>query len=338
MARNKNVTFGIDIAKEYREKWGWDMPTLTLAKVMYKENPTQFKNVDAARSALRYIEGKAGQPAKNNTMIVRGDIPERPRNPYKLPESYAVKRKPFKLPMACNNILFISDLHIPYHDIKAVTVALDYGVREKINTVFINGDLMDFHKKSKFQHDPRKRSTVQEFDACKEFLRILRATFPDASIYWLKGNHDVRYEHWLMAKAPELFGDPYYQLENRLRLNEERVTLLDDATHVKIGKLSVTHGHHVMRGFFAPVNSARGAWNKAKQSLIISHVHKVSTHTETNMNGDVFVNYSTGCLCEIKPDYSPLVANYQHGFARITVEPNGDYHVQNFQIINGKLY
>jgi predicted phosphodiesterase len=325
-----------ELAKEYRAKWGWEMPTKQLARLMYNENPTTFIDVDRARSALRYIEGKHGK--KELPHAIRTDIPERVKNPYKLPESHKEDRQPLKLPLACNNVLFISDLHIPYHDVDAVTIALDYGVKEQVNTIFINGDLIDFHKQSKFQHDPRKRSTLQEFDAAKEFLRILRATFPDAAIYWLKGNHDTRYEHWLMAKAPELFGDPYYQLENRLRLNEERVTLLDDKQLVKIGKLSVTHGHHVMRGFFAPVNSARGVYMKAKQSTIIGHVHKVSAHSEVNMDGDVTTTWSTGCLCEIKPDYSPLVANYQHGFAHILVEPNGDYHVKNYQIINGKLF
>lgn len=338
MAGGHKFTYNADIAKEYRKRFGWEMPTLTLAKVMHKECPTQFESVEIARSALRYIEGKHGQKAAGRAKDARLDIPDRPRNPYKLPESHSEKREPLKLPLTCNNILFISDLHIPYHDIQAIEAALDYGVKNKINTVFINGDLIDFHKQSKFVHDPRKRSTLQEFDAAKEFLRVLRATFPNAAIYWLKGNHDTRYEHWLMQKAPELFGDPYYQLENRLNLNEENVHLIDDLRLVKIGKLSVTHGHHVMRGFFAPVNSARGVYMKAKQSTIISHVHKVSSHSETNMDGEVVTTYSTGCLCELRPDYSPLVANYQHGFAHIRVEPNGDYHVQNYQIINGKLY
>jgi predicted phosphodiesterase len=324
------------IATEYRAKWGWEMPTMALAKIMYNENTTCFKSVEAARTALRYIEGKHG--VSNLRSTNRTDIPHRPKNPYKLPESYKEERKPYQLPLANNNVLVISDLHIPYHDINAITLALDYGQKEKVNTIFINGDLLDFHKMSRFQHDPRKRSIIQEFDAAKEFLRILRSIFPKAAIYWLKGNHDTRYEHWLMAKAPELFGDPYYQLENRLRLNEERVTLFDDRLLVKIGKLPVSHGHHVIRGIFAPVNSARGAYMKAKQSILISHVHKVSTHSEVSLEGDVTTTWSIGCLCELKPDYSPLVANYQHGFAHILVEPNGDYHVKNYQIINGKLF
>jgi hypothetical protein len=74
------------------------------------------------------------------------------------------------------------------------------------------------------------------------------ATFPDAHIYWLKGNHCIRWEKFLLQKAREIWDDPYFQLEERLRLNEERVHLLDDKTLVKAGKLSITHGHHVYSG------------------------------------------------------------------------------------------
>jgi predicted phosphodiesterase len=263
---------------------------------------------------------------------------ERPKNPYKLPESYQEERKPYKLPIACNNILLISDLHIPYHDINAVTLALNYGVENKINTILINGDLIDNHQVSRFERDPKKRSVKQEFDATKQFLRVLRATFPDAHIYWLKGNHCIRWEKFLLQKASEIWDDPYFHLEERLRLNEERVHLLDDKVLVKAGKLSITHGHHIFKGVFAPVSPARGAFLRAKQTVIVGHLHRASHHPEITLDGEVISCWSTGCLCELRPDYSPLVSNSQHGFAHITIEKDGNFHVKNFQIINGKLY
>jgi predicted phosphodiesterase len=324
-----------DIAREYRSRYGWQMPTLKLARIMYHECPTAFNDVEHARTFLRRIENKMG---KNNTNIKRTDIPDRPRNPYNLPESDKVDREPFILPTACNNILLISDLHIPYHDVKAIELAFEYGQKHKVNTIFINGDLLDFHRLSKFMIDPRKRSVKHEFDTAKAFLRSLRAAFPNALIYWLKGNHCIRYEHWLMTKAYEIFDDEYYHLENRLQLNDEGIRIIDDKTLVKMGKLAVTHGHHIMRGFFSPVNSARGAWMKSKQSVLISHVHKVSSHSENNLDGDNFGTWSTGCLCELRPDYSPLVSNYQSGFAHIMVDSTGDFMVDNKRIINGKLH
>jgi predicted phosphodiesterase len=330
-----NNTGKADIAREYRDRHGWDMPSLKLARIMRKELPIVFDSVEHARKILRYIEGKQGKAKHHKNIEVRK---ERPRNPYKLPESSKAERLPFTLATANNNILLISDLHIPYHDNQAIELAFDYGVKHGVNTVFINGDLLDFHHLSKFIKDPRKRSVKHEFDTAKAFLVSLRATFPDAHIYWLKGNHCMRYEHWLMTKAHEIFDDEYYHLENRLRLNEERIHIIDDKALVKAGKLAITHGHHIMRGFFSPVNSARGAWMKSKQSVIISHVHKVSSHMENNLDGQTFGTWSTGCLCELRPDYSPLVANYQSGFAHITTDASGDFSVRNWHIIDGKLH
>jgi predicted phosphodiesterase len=312
------------------------MPTLKLARIMYTENNLLFKDVEDARLFLRYIEGKHGPENRKLKTIIH--MPERPKNPYKLPDSYQEKREPFILPKVCNNILLISDLHIPYHDIEAITIALDYGKKENVNTIFINGDLIDNSQVSRFEKDMKKRSVKQEFDATKEFLVQLRATFPDASIYWLKGNHCVRWEKFLEQKVREIWDDPYFHLEERLRLNEQNIKLLDDTVLVKAGKLSITHGHHIFKGIFVPVSPARGAFLRAKQSVIVGHLHRASYHTEMDLDGKVIGCWSTGSLCELRPNYSPLVSNAQHGFAHITIDKTGDFTVKNYQIINGKLH
>lgn len=323
----------LDIIRSYRDKYGMDMPTLKLARIIFKENAILFKDVEQVRTYLRGIENKAGNQVK-----VTHPYPVRPKNPYNLPESYSKEPAVLKLPTGCDSILLISDLHIPYHDIDALSLAIEYGINNDVNTIFINGDLIDFHGLSRFEKDPRKRSVKQEFEAAKSFLIALREAFPTQEIYWLLGNHDMRYQKWLMTKVYEVFDDEYYHLEQRLQVNEQRVKVIEDNVLVKAGKLAITHGHHVMRGFFAPVNSARGAWMKAKQSLLISHVHKVSNHVEVNLDGDSFGTWSTGSLCELRPDYSPLVSNYQHGFAHILVDGSGDFQVKNYQIINGKIH
>ena len=322
------------IARKYREEYGLEMPTLKLARIMYGKENLTFKNVEECRTFLRAIEGKAWGSKVKNTLKVEN----RPKNPYNLPESYQEKREPLRLPLTCNNILLISDLHIPYHDIDAITIALEYGVKHKINTIVINGDLIDLHKISRFQSDPKKRSIKQEFDATKQFLVALRQIFPNAEIYWIKGNHCSRMEKYLLQKAQEIWDDPYFHLEERLRLNEERIHLVDDKVLVKAGKLNITHGHHIFKGIFTPVSPARGAWVKAKQNIIVGHLHRSSHHVETDINGETTASWSLGCLCEKFPDYQPLVSNSQHGFAHIIVEPNGDFSVKNYTIINGKLH
>jgi len=327
----------IDIAREYRKIYP-DYPTKKLARIMYAENNLLFTDVEHCRSSLRMIEGKSGK--RNLKWLQNKDCvmkESRPLNPYNLPESYEEERKPYILPVHCNNILLISDLHIPYHNIPAVTIALDYGKAQKVNTIFINGDLIDMHQVSRFEHDVKKRSIKQEFDATKEFLNQLRKSFPKASIYWLKGNHCIRWEKFLYSKVREIWDDDYFYLEERLQLNQVKVKILDDKVLVKAGKLSITHGHHIFKGVFTPVNPSRGAFLRAKQSLIVGHLHRPSHHPETDLDGNIISCWSTGCLCELRADYSPLVGNTMHGFAHIEIEKNGDYTVKNYSIINGKL-
>ena len=323
-----------DVARKYRDEYGMEMPTLKLARIMYKKENLTFSDVEDARTSLRGIEGKS----KGLGTKVTHKFPDRPKNPYNLPESHQEKREPFKLPTQCNNILLISDIHIPYHDLDALTIALEYGVREKVNTIFINGDLTDFARISRFETDFKKRSVKEEFDATKEFLRVLRQLFPTQEIYWLKGNHDLRWEKYLAQKVQEIWDDPYWHLEERLRLNEERIHLLDDKILVKAGKLSITHGHHIFKGIFTPVSPARGAYMRAKQNIIVGHLHRASFHPEVNLDGEVVGAWSTACLCELRPSYSPLVSNSQHGFAHVLVDPSGDFTVKNYSIINGKLH
>jgi hypothetical protein len=230
-------------------------PSLTLAKRIYKDNPEVFKDVEDARAKLRYIEGKSGACNLSNKVKESAFFKEEAR-----------PNNPFRLPD-----------------------------RQQVNTVFINGDLIDFYQLSRFEKDPRARSLSYELDSAKLFLDALRSAFPDADIYYIKGNHCMRLESYLRVKAPELLGVQEFTLEALLQCNKYKVKVLDDKLLVKIGKLSITHGHHVIRGIFAPVNSARGTYLRAKQSTMISHVHKVSEHTETDMDGNMVTCWSTGC-------------------------------------------
>lgn len=328
----------IELVRKYRID-NPKMPSLKLARIIYKENNLLFSNVDAVRSTIRRIEGKMGEEHKSHVAdksLFREE--DRPKNPYNLPESYEEVREPFRLPKMCNNVLVISDLHIPYHNIEAITIALDYGKKNKVNTILILGDLIDNAQISKFEKDLRKRSVKQEFEAAKQFLVSLRKAFPKASIYWAKGNHCIRWEKFLMQKVQEIWDDPYFSLEERLRLNEEKITLIDDKVLIKIGKLTAAHGHHIFKGIFSPVSPARGAYMKAKQSIIVGHLHRASHNPEITADGEVISCWSLACLCELKPSYSPQVSNSQHGFAHITVENNGNYNVKNYQIIKGQIH
>ena len=109
-----------------------------------------------------------------------------------------------------------------------------------------------------------------------------------------------------------------------------------DDTGQRSVELHAAHGHHVVRGIFAPVNPARGAFTKAKDNIVIGHLHNPSHHNEVTMSGKVIGAWSLGCLCQLRPDYSPQTGNSQHGFAHVTIEPSGDFFFRNFKVVEKK--
>lgn len=330
------TSFKSDIVKNYLRKYP-NMLSNTLANKIYSEMSEHFTDKENVRSTIRYVRGLSGKKNRKSKTIKEFKV--KPfsllKNPFNLPHSYAEKPKIFNLPNDHNNILFISDLHIPFHDVKAITTALNYGKENSINAIFINGDIIDFYQISRFQNVERKRSVSQELKATNHILDVFNKEFPNIPIYFLLGNHDVRLEKFLAVKAPELLDVAEFKLEMLLHAKAHNMMVIGENTLVRMGKLSVTHGHLLMRGFFAPVNAARGTFLRAKASTIISHVHKVSTHTETTINGKQIVCYSTGCLCELNPTYNPFANNFSHGFAHVMFNKAGNYTVRNLQILDG---
>ncbi len=83
-------------------------------------------------------------------------------NTFDLPPSQESNYQPYKLPINHNNILIIGDIHVPYHNIPALTLALKYGLENGVNTILLNGDIIDFYAISRFEKDPRKRNFGHE--------------------------------------------------------------------------------------------------------------------------------------------------------------------------------
>jgi predicted phosphodiesterase len=330
-------TFKNTLVRNYLKKFP-NTGSRTIARKIYAENSEHFSSERAVRTMVMYIRGLSGD--KNRKKLKDKSLAVKKfsiKNPYDLPKSDAQKPKVFTLPKQCSRILVLSDLHIPYHDIQALTTALNYGKKQDANTIFINGDLIDFYQISRFTNLERKRSVSDELEITREFLSILRKTFPKAKIYFLKGNHDNRLEYYLATKAPELLDVEEFRLKELLQLDKFGVEIFDETTLIKAGKLAITHGHLLLRGVFSPVNPARGSFLKAKASVLIGHSHKVSTHTETTINGKTIACYSTGSLCELCPSYQPFSNNFMHGFAFIEVQRGGHYKVKNIQIIDGVM-
>jgi len=313
-----------------------DFPQLTPTQLAERimSNPiweNHFKDKETIRGLIRYYKGVSGNkqrkkmPEKGQYFIDKLNIPNGEKN----------ELKHYKIPNKVKRILLLSDIHVPYHDEIALQTALEYGIEQEIDCIILNGDFIDFYAVSRWETDYRKRNFANEIKVAQNILSVIRDVFPLAHIVYKVGNHDDRWSQFLLRN--ELKGIDDIELSGLLKFKELGITEVASMATIWANKLAIIHGHEHKYGMIAPVNPARGLFLRTKQSALMSHVHRVSEHTEKTHDGKLIGCWSTGCLCELTPEYMPYI-NHNHGFALIELHDKEMFTVYNKKIINGKVY
>ena len=307
-----------------------------IARKIQKDHPKMFATWENIRSEVKRCTTKNKRRNRIKNPIIR-ETDFSYDNPYGFPESDEAVYEPYVLPKVNNNIGLLYDIHNPYHNIPALTCAIKYLQEQKINTLILAGDAMDCYKASRFSQDPSKRNLRGEIESMREMLQSFQKAFPLAKIFYLCGNHELRWELLLRNKAPEICDMDEFRLDIILGLRDIGAEWIGDKRVIKAGKLNIIHGHEFMGGGSGGVNPARSLYLKAKRSTIEGHFHQVSEHTEPDpVDGDLTTCWSVGCLCELRPAYMPL-NKWSHGFAHAKVFDDGNFQVRNMRIKNGRI-
>jgi hypothetical protein len=457
-------------------------PKQTLAKKFVKENPKFLLSVEEVRDYIRTITGSHGSISREFNVDFRTELAKLKKA---MPKGDTEREEPYHIPKANRNILVIGDLHIPYHNDEAIFAALEYGAEQNVDTIIINGDLLDFALISRHEKDLRKRSVGYEIAAAKIFLEGLRNMFPKALIINKNGNHCmtgdteiltengfvkftdlkegdmvaqfdenrnisyslpnaiikrmyegdiydisnnytrqlvtdkhrvlignefvearnvkigdvkniptsgqhdgvgfnlidkdmqvakdtssitkipyndmvycvemplgtiitryegkvaftgncVRYQKWIMQKAPELLDIEGTSLPELLGLNQLNIINITDKRYIYAGKIAIFHGHEV--GMTSGgVNPARTLRLKLNKSAITNHFHRETKDMGRNLDEQPYSCYSNACLCDLYPAYMPI-NQWTHGFIHLKLDKHGNYNVQQKSIIDGVIY
>lgn len=311
-----------------------DMKDYTLGKLMYEENPHMFKSIDTARNAIRFRRGHYGKAKAIDRTFITPKNYDTNNSPIKI-TNRAPKLKIFTLPTTIKNVLFLTDIHVPYQDDLALNLAITYGLEKKVDCIWLNGDIMDMYGASDHEKLPDHAMIHEEFEAMHDFLTQLRKLFPKAQIYYKEGNHERRWTRLLMRKAQELIGMKEFELNIILKLEEFKIHWIANETLVKFGDLNVIHGNEFKGG--GGVNPARALYMRAKANIIAGDKHKTGENIENNLNDELVTTYSVGCLCDLNPKYIPFGHTiWNVGFAYIEMK-NNKAKVHNFRIHNNKI-
>jgi predicted phosphodiesterase len=320
-------------AREYLGRYP-DKPTMTIAKIMKTERPKLFPTIEHARDVLRYHRGRRGDKARIKLNDKRFMLPKPTKdNPLSLPEAIKDDFAPIVLPDRLKRIGIISDVHVPYHDERALTAALTYLHERQIDMLIINGDFADCYALSRFDKDPERRDFAKERESVVHALMAIRKTFPEVPIIYKEGNHEARWKTILATRAPELIGLTEFRLEVIFDLFNLGIQWVDGKRPINYRELSILHGHE-LPAKSGGVNPARTTLLKTRENTIVGHYHRKTNDCQTRMKGEMLQAWSTGCLCGLNPDYMPI-NDWQHGFA--VVNGGADWSIDNKLIIKGSV-
>lgn len=232
-------------------------------------------------------------------------------------------------------LLVLSDIHFPYHDRDALMVALKEGKRREVDSILLNGDILDFYQLSKFTKDFRKKSVRAEIDTFRYFIDQLKQRFPETTIYFKFGNHEQRLERWIMNNG-QMF-DGLFNIENIVQFNDHGIIYLKDNIGVKFGKLNIIHGHEI-RTNMGLVNIARTYYVKAQSNILLGHWHQNQEYYTRDIDGNMHGAWTQGCLCRLDAEYTYGINQWNHGFSIVDkISPKGDFKVKLYRIIEGEL-
>jgi len=220
-------------------------------------------------------------------------------------------------------ILAISDIHVPYHDKRALAEALKAGRKQGCNTVIILGDLCDFHKVSKYRHDATALEIEEELKIAREVLQEICVGYSQK--YFVPGNHEDRLHSYILDNAPSLKGLEELSLDKLLQLEQYGIQYVPGG-FIHCGDMTFLHGHEVR---ISGMDPARKLFTKMKKSAICGHLHRPDSYYTRDGAGSLLQCHVLGHLGERSPAFMPR-NDWQHGCAVISVPKQGKSHVQTY--------
>ena len=228
-----------------------------------------------------------------------------------------------------NKFVVLSDIHFPYQDDKALKAVYKFLEQHPVDTIILNGDILDFYDVSSFDKDPSRINSLQkEIDMANKFFLKLRKLH-SGRIVFIAGNHDGdRLERYL-KKHPELYSLNALKIDKLLNLDEYNINFYRD--EFRLGTLKIIHGD-IVRKFSA--YTARAELEKHDTSGISGHSHRLSCYYYRTPER-YLAWYESGCLCRLDPEYikSP---NWSQGILYGYVEKDS-FAVTPIPIVDGKI-
>ena len=292
----------------------------SIARQLHKDHPAVFPLVENSGLSIVSIVKQQLQGYKPKRWVGGPKL--------NLPKSKAESWEPIQLKTPCS-VLSLSDIHVPFHDEQAIEVAVKHAKKNhKITALLLNGDTCDFYSLSRFETQVKKRDLNQELYAVRALLVWLAKQFPKARRVFKWGNHEEWWSRYMNGPAERLADCEFAQLGTALALKKHGFEEVRDNI-IMAGELPILHGHEMKNS--SGVNPARSAFLKTNHSSLSGHLHRTSSHAESDIFHNEVMTWTQGCLCGRRPEYA-RINKWNLGFAVVEVAKDKSYNVFNYRI------
>ena len=235
----------------------------------------------------------------------------------------------------------INDLHIPWHDPKAVSLTLDVIQDINVDRIIINGDLLDFYNINAHgpKHPDAQEALEDELYQGKEFLTGLRKRFTNQHLVFLFGNHENRLDRYILNKCPAFWN--LVRLDKQLGLKLLDVEWYDYNYEYRLENTNLFVQHS------PPSYSENLAMTSLKKKLDHSAIygcsHRMDFACKTGKQG-VYEVWANGWLgsTDLSKGHSRVFSyakghqNWQQCFSIVNVIDGKEFQVQQIPIRKSK--
>lgn len=215
-------------------------------------------------------------------------------------------------------IAFLTDIHMPDHDMRAVELALRIVSDFKPHVLPHGSDVFDLPTISRFESDPEDEAEDVWQAVNQPYLKLMRSVNDASADAWrpfIVGNHDARVWAFLTRLAPQFRHTISKLVVDTIR-KADGLWLGWDTSEIALPGMLLAHGQGIVSGMYPARKLAD--YCATQESALAGHVHKFDNWSKRGSQG--IVTYQTsGCLCQLQPKWSHRRQNWQHGIVLATV-------------------
>jgi predicted phosphodiesterase len=190
-------------------------------------------------------------------------------------------------------VIIFSDAHFTDYTTTGFKALIKFIEHFKPKAIICNGDAFDGAVLSRFPsiNYDRKPSVLDELNYCKTHLDAIEAVRPaGCRLIWTMGNHDMRYESFLVSRVPEFSGVDNFSLKDHFPNWETCWSFwINDNTVVK---------HRHKGGRYAGYNNVQASFC----NIFTGHTHVLTLSPISTFDQKTYWGVQTGTLADVNSD------------------------------------